>query len=145
MGTTVALGRFGDIDVFNQQLIAAIPWRGTDQAQEIWGSLQKTKGTSDIYVQNNVWQPGGNTGWHSHPGHSLIIVTAGAVTDYESDDPECKPTVYTKGMGFVDAGGDHVHLIRNEGSVVASTIAIQVIPANTARRIDAPAPSNCHL
>jgi hypothetical protein len=96
-------------------------------------------------VQNNVWQPGGETGWHSHPGHSLIIVTAGAVTDYESDDPDCKPTVYTKGMGFVDAGGDHVHLIRNEGSVVASTMAIQVIPANAARRIDAPAPSNCHL
>ena len=145
VGATIALGRFADMDVFNQQLIATAAWRGADSAQEIWGSLQKTKGASDVYVQNNVWQPGGDTGWHSHPGHSLIIVTAGTVTDYESDDPACKPTVYTTGMGFVDSGGDHVHLIRNEGSVVASTMAIQVIPANAARRIDADAPSNCHL
>jgi hypothetical protein len=97
-----------------------------------------------LYVQNNVWQPGGDTGWHSHPGHSLIIVTAGTVTDYESNDPDCKPSVYTQGMGFVDSGGDHVHLIRNEGTVPASTMAIQLIPANATRRIDAAAPSNCH-
>jgi quercetin dioxygenase-like cupin family protein len=145
VGTTVALARFGDINVFNQQVIPSNAWRGADAPPVIWTSQQMTKGASDIYVQNNVWQPGGDTGWHSHPGHSLIIVTAGAVTDYESDDPDCKPTVYTQGMGFVDEGGDHVHLIRNEGSVVASTMAVQVIPANATRRIDAAAPSNCHL
>jgi hypothetical protein len=47
-------------------------------------------------------------------------------------------------MGFVDAGVNHVHLIRNEGSVVATTMAVQLIPANAARRIDEPQPSNCH-
>jgi hypothetical protein len=57
-------------------------------------------------VQNNVWQPGGTTGWHTHPGHSLIIVTAGTVTAYEGNDPDCTPHVYTQGMGFVDPGGD---------------------------------------
>jgi hypothetical protein len=145
VGTTVALGRFGDIDVFNHELIANNAWRGDDHGQASWLSLEKTKGASDVYVQNNVWQPDGDTGWHSHPGHSLIIVTAGAVTDYESDDPDCKPTVYTVGMGFIDEGGDHVHLLRNEGGVVASTVAIQTIPAGASRRIDAAAPSNCHL
>lgn len=145
VGTTIALGRFSDIDVFNQQVLATNPWRDDGTGKNIWLSLQKTKGASDLYVQNNVWQPGGDTGWHSHPGHSLIIVTAGAVTDYESNDPDCRPTVYTTGMGFVDPGGDHVHLIRNEGSVVASTMAVQLIPANAARRIDAAQPSNCHL
>ena len=96
-----------------------------------------------MYVQNNVWQPGGSTGWHSHPGHSLIIVTAGAVTAYEGDDPDCKPTVYTQGMGFVDPGGNHVHVLRNEGTVPASTIAVQLIPAGAARRVDAPDPGHC--
>jgi hypothetical protein len=81
--------------------------------------------------------------WHSHPGHSLIIVTEGTVTDYESDDPECKPQVYTQGMSFVDSGGRHVHIIRNEGTVEAATIAVQLIPAGATRRIDAPAPANC--
>jgi cupin domain len=142
VGTTVAVARFGEIDVFNQ-----LPRNGN-----VWLSLQKTKGSSDVYVQSNVWQPkniaqpnGGSTGWHTHPGHSLIIVTAGTVTAYEGNDPTCTPTVYTQGMGFVDPGGDHVHLLRNEGSVVASTITIQLIPAGATRRIDAPDPGNCHF
>ena len=70
-----------------------------------------------IYVQSNLWTVGGTTGWHSHPGHSLITVTAGAVTVYDGDDPACTPHVYTVGMGFVDEGGDHIHVIRNEGVV----------------------------
>jgi hypothetical protein len=135
-GTTLALGRFGEIDVFNH--LAPRNNNGN-----LWLSLQKTKGSSDVYVQSNVWQPGGSTGWHTHPGHSLITVTAGTVTEYEGSDPNCTPHVYTTGMGFVDPGGDHVHIIRNEGTVVASTIAVQLIPAGATRRIDAPAPGNC--
>jgi hypothetical protein len=94
-------------------------------------------------VQSNTWAPGGTTGWHTHPGHSLIIVTAGAVTAYDGDDRKCRPRVYTSGMGFVDSGGDHVHNLRNEGTVEARTIAVQLIPADAVRRIDAPAPGTC--
>jgi len=141
-GTTLALGRFDEINVLNDLILPNEP--GRDGAN-IWLSLQRTKGQSDVYVQTNVWQPGGTTGWHSHPGHSLIIVTAGTVTNYEGNDPACKPTVYTVGMGFVDPGGDHVHLIRNEGRDPASTIAVQLIPAGAARRIDADDPGNCHF
>jgi hypothetical protein len=96
-----------------------------------------------VYVQSNVWDPGGTTGWHTHPGHSLIIVTAGVITAYEGDDPTCTPHVYTPGMGFVDEGGGHVHVLRNEGTVEASTIAVQLIPASATRRIDAPNPGHC--
>src|SRR5713226_2497948 len=140
VGTTLAKGRFGEIDAFNQSVQ---PDPGDQERANVWLSWQKTKGMSDVYVQNNVWQPGGSTGWHSHPGHSLIIVTAGTVTDFESSDPDCKPTVYTQGMGFVDPGGDHVHMIRNDGPVEAHTIAVQVIPAGALRRIDADRPANC--
>ena len=137
----LAVGRFGEIDVFS-----SLPHSLKTVANEqLWQSLQKTKGSSDVYVQSNVWAPGGSTGWHSHPGHSLIIVTAGTVTDYEGHDPECKPHRYTKGMGFVDPGGDHVHILRNEGDVEATTIAVQLIPADAARRIDAADPANCHF
>jgi hypothetical protein len=45
-------------------------------------------------------------------------------------------------MSFVDAGGSHVHIIRNEGTVVAQTVAVQLIPAGAVRRIDAAAPAN---
>jgi hypothetical protein len=46
-------------------------------------------------------------------------------------------------MGFVDPGGDHVHNIRNEGAEEARTIAVQLIPADAVRRIDAADPGNC--
>jgi uncharacterized RmlC-like cupin family protein len=143
VGTTLAQGRFGEIDVFNH----FIPPNSTQQGDdyEIWRSRQKTKGMSDVYVQSNVWQPGGSTGWHTHPGHSLIIVAAGTVTAYMGNDPDCTPHVYTQGMGFVDPGGDHVHIIRNEGTVVAQTIAVQLIPATAVRRIDVADPGNCHF
>jgi hypothetical protein len=48
-------------------------------------------------------------------------------------------------MGFVDPGGNHVHIIRNEGAVEPQTIAIQIIPAGQPRRIDAADPGNCHF
>jgi hypothetical protein len=131
VSTTLAVGRFEEIDVHNKTLPA-----------NFWEAKLKTKGLSDVYVQSNVWAPGGTTGWHTHPGHSLITVTAGAVTAYEGDDPSCTGRVYTPGMGFVDPGGDHVHVLRNEGSVEARTITVQLIPAAATRRIDAPDPGN---
>jgi hypothetical protein len=147
VGTTLAVGRFGEIDVFNHLILPDSSPDGLNghekHRKNVWMSWQKTKGSSDVYVQNNVWAVGGSTGWHSHPGHSLIVVTAGTVTAYEGDDPDCKPTVYTVGMGFVDPGGDHVHIIRNEGSVEARTIAVQLIPADAMRRIEVERPGNC--
>jgi hypothetical protein len=140
-GMTLAVGRFSDINVFNHILPPDF-WKSRHNA-EIWLSWQKTRGASDVYVQSNTWAPGGSTGWHTHPGHSLIIVTAGEVTVYESSDRRCRPHVYTVGMGLVDPGGDHVHNIRNEGAVEARTIAVQLIPADAIRRIDAADPGNC--
>jgi len=137
--TTLALGRFDQIDTNN---LVFSP-ESTKFHRDLWLSFQKTKGPSDLYVQSNVWAPGGTSGWHTHPGHSLITVTAGTVTAYEGDDPSCTPHAYTAGMGFVDAGGDHVHVLRNEGSVEARTITVQLIPAAATRRIDADANPAC--
>ena len=141
-GTTIAKGRLEQFEVFNHLVL---PSSGmTDDDRNVWLSWQKTRNSSDLYVQNNVWQAGGTTGWHSHPGHSLIIVTAGTITDYEADDPTCTPHTYTAGQAFVDPGGSHAHIIRNEGSAVAQSIAVQLIPAGQPRRIDlATAPGNC--
>lgn len=130
--STLAVARFDEIDVKNFTLPA-----------NSWQARLKTQGLSDVYVQSNLWVPGGTTGWHTHPGHSLILVTEGAITVYEGHDASCTPHVYTEGMGLVDHGGDHVHLIRNETLDDARTIAVQMVPATAVRRIDAPDPGNC--
>ena len=144
--TTLIQGTFSEFHAFNHSILPNST--GGNDDENAWLSLQKTEGPSDLYVQSNVWQVGGSTGWHTHPGHSLIIVTAGTLTEYDS---ECKPHVFAFVPGqaaptFIDPGHGHVHIIRNEGTVAASTIAVQLVPydPNKAnRRIDAPAPATC--
>ena len=117
-----------------------------------WDELIKTKGRSDLYVQQNTWDPalcGGcipSTGWHTHPGPSFIVVTQGSVTVYDDEDLVCTPHVYTANTpnnAFVDEGGGHVHVIRNESGAIAKTVAVQLIPAGADRRQDAPSPGTC--
>jgi hypothetical protein len=133
-GTTVAKATFDEIDLKNHTLPA-----------DFWQLRLKTQGLSDLYVQSNVWLKGGTSGWHTHPGPSLIIVTVGTVTAYDSDDPSCTPHVYVAGSGFVDPGGGHVHVIRNETASEARTVTVQLIPALAIRRIDAAASPYCAL
>ena len=103
----------------------------------------KTQGPSDLYVTRNEIAPGGQSGWHTHPGPSLIIVAAGEITAYAGDDPTCTPTRYRAGEGFVDRGDGHVHLLRNETGAPAETVAVQILPKDAPRREDKPAPGNC--
>ena len=105
----------------------------------------KTRGQSDVYVVDNKLASGGSTGWHSHPGPSLILVLAGTVTNYTGDDPTCRGHAYSAGTGFIDPGGNDVHMLRNEGSPQVETIAVQLLPKDAVRRIDEPAPGNCPL
>jgi hypothetical protein len=119
---------------------------------QFWNEVMKTVGATDLYVQQNTWDPGScggcvpSTGWHTHPGPSFVIVTQGSVTAYDGDDPACTPHVYTANTpdnAFIDPGGGHVHIIRDESGAVAKTVAVQFIPAGATRRQDAPAPGNC--
>jgi quercetin dioxygenase-like cupin family protein len=110
----------------------------------LWRARIKTHGRSDVYVIDNKFVAGGTTGWHSHPGPSLILVVAGTVTNYTADDPSCSGHTYAAGSGFVDPGGADVHMLRNDGSAQAETIAVQLLPSGADRKIDKPDPPNCH-
>ncbi len=110
----------------------------------VWLTLLKTLGQTDVYVVDNKLAPGGTTGWHSHPGPSLILVVSGTVTNYMGDDRTCMPHVYSAGAGFIDEGDGHVHMLRNESDAPAETIAVQLLPKDATRKIDVPtAPGNC--
>ena len=146
-GTTLAKATFGDLDIK-----AKADTDPTTPGMQLWKAALKTKGDSDLYVQQNTWDPslcGGcvpSSGWHTHPGPSLVIVTQGTVTAYEGDDQTCTPHVYSANgtNAFVDIGSGDVHIIRDESGAVAKTVVVQFIPKNATRRIDVtPAPGNC--
>jgi hypothetical protein len=98
---------------------------------------------ADYYIVTNTVDPGGYSGWHTHPGPSVVIVKMGVATAYDGDDANCTPATYPAGTGFIDPGDGHVHMVRNEGTGTLITQAFQIIPAGLSRRIDAPRPGNC--
>lgn len=144
VGTTIAKATLAELDIRAHTVVPADPVNG-DVPASIWETLLKTQGQTDLYVQQNTWQPGGSTGWHTHPGPSLVIVTQGTLTVYDAADPSCSPQVYSAGGNneFVDVGSGDVHLIRNESSAVATTVAVQFVPAGATRRLDRPQPASC--
>jgi len=109
----------------------------------VWDLITRVHGDSDLYVTRHTYQPGNHTGWHTHPGPSLITVVQGTLTVYEAADPTCTPRILTAGQSFTDIGCGDVHLVRNEWTSVAVDVAVQIVPAGAPRRIDAPAPGNC--
>lgn len=105
-------------------------------------SMLWTQDNTDIVVNNNTMAPGGTSGWHTHPGITIIAIKSGALTLYDGDDADCQPMVYSAGQVFVEQGG-HVHIARNEGAIGAEWYTTYVVPAGGPTRIDAPAAGNC--
>ena len=97
-----------------------------------------------IATQTITFAPGGQSGWHSHPGPVFISVREGTMTFYEED---CTATVRTAGEGFLDTGA-HAHLARNESGAPATNVVTYFAPPHTPStglRIDQPQPLNCAL
>lgn len=98
----------------------------------------------ETVMQQVVIAPGGYTGWHTHPGPVLVLVKAGALTLYSSEDPTCTGRTYTVGQSFIDHGQGHVHIGRNQGSEnLEIWSAYFDVPTGQPFRIDAPTPGNC--
>jgi hypothetical protein len=107
-----------------------------------WHVEVKAHPNLDLAVQRIVFQPGAQSGWHTHPGPVFIQVVSGVVTFYESDDPECNPIVRSAGQGYLDVG-EHTHIARNETGTVAENVVTYFAPPGAPLRIDADAPGNC--
>jgi hypothetical protein len=107
-----------------------------------WKLDLDVKPSLDIAVQNITFQPGGQSGWHSHPGPVFIQVVSGTMTFYESTDPTCTPIVRTAGQGYLDLG-EHAHIARNETALPAQNVVTYFAPPGAALKIDQPNPGNC--
>ena len=97
---------------------------------------------SDIVVQRITVEPKGDSGWHSHPGPSLIVVTEGVATLYDGEDPSCTPTVFPAGSAFVEEA-NHVYLVRNEAKAAYQLMVTFVVPEGVPARHDEPDPGSC--
>ena len=99
----------------------------------------------DILFQVLTINPGGFTGWHTHPGPTFVAVSAGEGSMYRAGGTGCTPTKYGVGAGFVQHSTE-VHNMRNEGTTPLVLHAFYFLPVgtdNTAVRIDQAQPTNC--
>jgi quercetin dioxygenase-like cupin family protein len=90
-----------------------------------------------------TFAPDGTTGWHSHPGKTVVLVTAGELTLYRNRDGVCRTRTYEAGDGFVERPTS-VHTAVNEGDVPVETVAVFFrVPDDGTTRIDKPDPGVC--
>jgi len=111
---------------------------------EIKSEGEKTKYTVkppsslDFVTVKITVAPGGQTGWHYHPGPANFSVAAGAVTLYHAETP-CDGESVVAGDALLEHAG-HIERAKNLGTTDAVVYGNFVTPPGGAFRIDAPAP-----
>jgi quercetin dioxygenase-like cupin family protein len=104
--------------------------------------IPQEPGESTWITQTTV-APDGTTGWHSHPGKTLVVVASGTLTLYRAHDGECRVRTFEAGEGWVERPTS-VHNAVNEGNdpVVLGVTYFRVRPDDVLR-IDKPDPGVC--
>jgi hypothetical protein len=100
---------------------------------------------NDIIVAQNHDDPGGFTGWHSHPGLAVIALQAGQVTLYSEPvgGGECSAHSYSAGQVSLERPNDEENIV-NTGAVPAVAGATFFnVPHGGAAFIDRPDPGDC--
>jgi quercetin dioxygenase-like cupin family protein len=136
----LALGLFGSHvargDVSPLQIIALAFGSNDDGTDNL-----HVKGPSDVLQTELVFQPGAETGWHTHPGPVVVVIKTGALTETHSNG--CT-TVHPAGSAFFETKGE-VHKATNQTSGVTDVYPVFLSPAGAQPLIPASDPGGvCH-
>lgn len=92
-----------------------------------------SSGETAFYVQQVVIDPGGDSGWHTHPGPEYTIVKSGTVTLQRAT--HCTPVALGPGqVMFIEDGVSHT--ARNEGTEPVELYVTYTLPAGQMIRHD---------
>ena len=131
-GVAVATGATGSV------VSTVIGAGATDKTYEF-----KARPDKSTVVASFTFGPNSSTGWHTHPGRTLVTVKSGTFTVYHADD--CEPRVYEPGDAFVELPTT-VHVGRNETSeTVELGVVFFKVPIGGSPRIDQPQPETCDV
>jgi hypothetical protein len=163
--TLLGLGLAGVVTAVTLAVTAAPSWAtppsgltniplalGTDTSH---GTIPLRFGTDVAMAQITV-DPGGSSGWHSHPGGAIIIVKEGSLTVYSPGrgpggrrpgghpvGHQCRTTTYSAGQAFIERPGE-VDDVLNTGTVpYVLFVTFPRVPPGGSARIDQPDPGTC--
>jgi quercetin dioxygenase-like cupin family protein len=113
--------------------------RGTNVSH---GTIPLQVGTDVAMAQVTV-EPGGSSGWHSHPGGAIIIVKQGSLTVYRALGSQCQVESHSAGQAFIERPGE-VDQVINTGSVpFVLLVTFPRVPTGAAARTDHANPGTC--
>jgi quercetin dioxygenase-like cupin family protein len=106
---------------------------------DVRGIELKTKRRIDVAVAHLTFEPGGSTGWHRHPGPTVVTITTGELT---ITDRKCHARTFEAGDTFVEEGPPR-HLAVNTANTATETIVTFFVPPGTELTTPLPAPRRC--
>jgi quercetin dioxygenase-like cupin family protein len=100
----------------------------------------KTRGPTDVATYTVAYDPGGYSGWHTHPGVVFALVQQGAVVRQIG----CRSHIYKAGEAFIESDEQPSGQVRNASSTDPALVAVaQVVPQGSPRRVDQDAAPRC--
>jgi quercetin dioxygenase-like cupin family protein len=98
----------------------------------------QTKGITDVAMFTVTYDPGGYSGWHTHPGVLFVVVRSGAVIRTVS----CQSTTYHAGESFVESDEQPSGEVRNASTTEPAVLSVtQIVPKDSPRRSEADQPA----
>jgi quercetin dioxygenase-like cupin family protein len=120
-------------------LVNILLGRGTDTSD---GTLPIQVGTDIVMAQITV-DPGGSSGWHSHPGGAIIVVKTGTPTVYRSIGSQCQSKTYSAGDAFIERPGEVDDVLNAGTAPYVLYVTFPRVPPGGSARIDEPDPGTC--
>jgi quercetin dioxygenase-like cupin family protein len=74
-------------------------------------TVAQLRDASTVVMAEVTWEPGGTSGWHTHPGPVIVNIVEGSLELTNASD--CVTRTYTAGEAFVDQGQGNVHVAVN--------------------------------
>ncbi len=142
----------GAVIVFGAGIVAAVATPPTgatrteiSKAVLVSGGPAEFKPGMETQVLKVVLEPGGTTGWHSHPDGGVFMVDKGVLSNYGLDGPACGAVDIPAGQAyFVPPHAHHPHLAQNHtAETVELTVYYFNVPPGTPSRLDAERPAEC--
>ena len=98
---------------------------------------------TDVAMAQITVNPGGSSGWHSHPGGAIIVVQHGSLTVYRSVGGQCHTRTYTAGQAFVERPGEVDQVINTGTDPYVLFVTFPRVPQGASARTDEPDPGTC--
>ncbi len=95
-------------------------------------SIQESEPSTVSFVRAEL-QPGGTSGWHSHPADVFVVVRKGRLAVIGED---CTRTVYTAGDVFHETPGHVLKVINIGDDEVVNLVTFVGLPPGAAPTID---------